>query len=296
MLYVTGKVVKKLYGKRDFWSHKGQYGKLLVIAGSERHTGSPIFVGMSAYRAGCDLVYLVGPRRPMDVAANYSPSLITQPLEGRQLESKHIPEILAMIEEVKPMSVAIGPGLWRTSETRKAVVELISKINLPMVIDADAIRAVSSSKSIMAKKNIVLTPHDNEFLELSGKQVPRKDLEERIKIASKEAHDINCSAGVCPIIPPVVILLKGHVDVITNGDKTVLNKTGSPLMTKGGMGDTLTGICGSLLARGIDTFTSACASAYINGLAGESAIKRYGESVLAVDLIDEIGNILKFSK
>ncbi len=293
MEYVTSDVLKGVYTKRDEWSHKGQYGKLLVIAGSERHTGSAVFLGMAAYRAGCDLVYLVGPRRPMDIAAGYSPLLITQPLEGKQLETKHVLEVLSMIEEVRATAVAIGPGLWRSDETRRAIIELVKKIEVPMVIDADAIRAVSADKTILARKNIVLTPHDNEFLELSGKQLPREKLDERIKIVSEETHAINCSAGVCPIVPPVVTLLKGHVDIITNGLKTALNKTGSTKMTVGGMGDTLTGVCGTILARGIDTFTSASAAAYINGLAGEMAVKKYGESTVTTDLIDEIHNVLK---
>jgi hydroxyethylthiazole kinase-like uncharacterized protein yjeF len=293
MEYVTKSILKKVYKKRDIWAHKGQYGKLLIISGSERHTGSPIFVGMSACRAGCDLVYLIGPKRAMDIAASYSPMLITQPLEGKQLESRHIPEILSMIEEVRATAIAIGPGLWRTQETRKAILELISKINLPMVIDADAVRAVSADVKILYNKKAVLTPHDNEFLELSNVKVERKNLKDRIKKVTEVAHMINCSGGLCPIVPPVVIVLKGHIDVISNGIKTALNKTGSSLMTKGGMGDSLTGICGALLARGIDTFTAACASAYINGKAGELAVKKFGESVITTDLIEEIKNVLR---
>jgi len=188
MPYVTKDILKKVYTKRNPWSHKGQYGKLLVIAGSERHTGSPIFVGMSAYRAGCDLVYLIGPRRPMDVAASYSPLFITQPLEGKQLVMEHIHEILSMIKEVRATAVAIGPGLWRTKETRRAVIELVKKIDLPMVIDADAIRAVGENKKILYNKKIVLTPHDNEFLELTNVKVSRESLKDRIKAVNEEAH------------------------------------------------------------------------------------------------------------
>ena len=85
-----------------------------------------------------------------------------------------------------------------------------------------------------------------------------------------------------------VIILKGHVDVITNGVETFLNKTGSTLMTKGGMGDTLAGICGGLLARGVEPMTAAQAAAFINGTAGELAARKFGESVLATDLIEQI--------
>ena len=88
------KILKKIYGKRDVWSYKGQFGKLVVIAGSKRHTGSPCFVGLAAYRAGCDLVYIVAPERAADVAANFSPNLITEPLEGDKLIKYHIEKII----------------------------------------------------------------------------------------------------------------------------------------------------------------------------------------------------------
>ena len=272
------KILKKIYKKRDVWSHKGQFGKLVVIAGSKRHTGSPCFVGLAAYRAGCDLVYIAAPERSADIAANFSPNLITEPLEGDKLTKNHIEKIISLIEEVRATSVAIGPGLWREKETLDAIVELIGKINLPMVIDADAVRAVATKKGVL-KENCVLTPHADEFGELTGIRV--KNLEERKRFVKEFAKKLN-----------VVILLKGHIDVVSNGNKIFLNKTGSPFMTKGGCGDTLTGICGALLARGIDTFNSACAAAYINGKAGELASKKYKEGLLATDLIENIPKVI----
>ena len=161
------KILKKIYGKRDKWCHKGQFGKLVVIAGSKRHTGSPCFVGLSAYRAGCDLVYVVAPKRAADVAANFSPCLITEPLKGDRLLKKHIKKIVSLIKEVRATAVAIGPGLWREKETLDSIVELIEKIDLPIVIDADAIRAVAKKKEVL-KRNCILTPHADEFRELTG--------------------------------------------------------------------------------------------------------------------------------
>lgn len=271
------KILKEIYKKRDVWSHKGQFGRLVVIAGSKRHTGSPCFVGMAAYRAGCDLVYIIAPERAADVAAKFSPNLITEPLEGDKLTKNHIKKIISLIEEVRATSVAIGPGLWREKETLDAIVELIEKINLPMIIDADAIRAVAKKKEVL--KKCVLTPHVDEFRELTGISV--KSLDERKKFVKEFAKKLN-----------VVILLKGHIDVISDGNKIFLNKTGNPYMTKGGCGDTLTGICGALLARGVDTFNSACAAAYINGKAGELASKKYKEGLLATDLIENIPKVI----
>ncbi|NIO44159.1 MAG: NAD(P)H-hydrate dehydratase [Candidatus Aenigmarchaeota archaeon] len=272
------KILKKIYGKRDIWSHKGQFGRLVAISGSKRHTGSPCFLGLAAYRAGCDLVYMVAPKRAADVAANFSPNLITEPLEGDKLIKKHIDKIISLIKEVRATAVAIGPGLWREKETLDTINELIKKINLPMVIDADAIRAVARKNEVL-KRNCVLTPHADEFRALTGIMV--KNLKERKKFVKEFAKKLNC-----------VIVLKGHVDVISNGNKIFLNKTGTPYMTKGGCGDTLTGICGALLARGINTFDSACAAAYINGKAGELASKKYKQGLLATDLIGNIPKVI----
>ncbi|TAL48246.1 NAD(P)H-hydrate dehydratase [archaeon] len=292
MNYLPDTILKQVYKKRNPWSHKGQFGRLLIIGGSKRYAGMT-FTGLAAYRAGCDLVYLVGPQRAMDIAASYSPNLMTEPLEGDYLEPKHVKSIMEMVEEIKATAVVIGPGLWRTQQTRKAIVELISRIQLPMVVDADAIRMISAAKGKLYKKNAILTPHANEFFELSSVKVS-DNINERIKAVNDLAHEINCSGGVCPLVPPVNILLKGHVDVISNGVKTMLNKTGSPYLTKGGTGDSLAGICGALVARGIDPFTAACAGAYINGKAGELAAKKYGEGLITTDLIEEIPSVIKY--
>lgn len=291
MQTINRSILNKIYKKRQPWVHKGDFGRLLVIAGSERHTGSPIFVSLAAYRAGCDLVFLVGPRRSMDIAASYSPEFITEPLDGTQLEGKHVKKILTMVKELKPTAIVIGPGLRRTPETRKSIVRLIRQIKLPMVIDADAIRAVSAVKEILYKKNVVLTPHQDEFREFYGMKVTT-NLKERIKAVKEEAYKINSFGDNRSMIPSVVILLKGHLDIITNGTKVVLNKTGSPKQTVGGMGDTLAGICGAMLARCTDTFTAGCAAAYVNGKAGVYAIKKYGESTITTDLIEEIHTVL----
>jgi hydroxyethylthiazole kinase-like uncharacterized protein yjeF len=186
-----------------------------------------------------------------------------------------------LIKGVRGTAVAIGPGLWRDKETNYAVLELIKKIDLPMIIDADAIRAIAGHREILVKKNCVLTPHADEFKQYSGIKVGN-NIKRRINAVKHEACMINN-----------VILLKGSTDIISDGKKVVLNKTGTVYMTKGGCGDTLTGICGAFLARGSDKFTAACAAAYINGKAGELASKKYGESLLPTDLIEEIHKVIK---
>lgn len=293
MRYMSKGMLKGIYKKRKPWAHKGQFGKLVVISGSRIYTGSPIFVGMASYRAGCDMVYLTGPQRAMDVAANYSPVLITKPLEGDYLEEKHVDKILSFIENSRATAVVIGPGLWRIDKTRKAINTLVEKITIPMVIDADAIRAVSTIKDKLKGKTIVLTPHVEELMELTGVKVT-ENIKDRIDTVRKEAYKINCGKdNTCPLYPPITIVLKGNVDVISNGKEVMLNDTGVPILTKGGLGDCLTGIAGALLARKVDTFTAGAAAAYINGKAGEFAAKKYGEGLLPTDLIEQIPNVIK---
>lgn len=295
MKYVSGNVLKKIYRKRSPWSHKGQFGRLAVVSGSRIHTGSPIFVGMAAYRAGCDMVYMTGPERAMDIAAVYSPVLVTKPLDGDYLEGKHVDKVLAFIENSKATALAIGPGLWRIDKTRKAINQIVEKINIPMVIDADAARSVSAIRETLKGKKILLTPHADEFAELTGVR-PSENLKERMEIVRKEAYKLNCGKdNTCPLYPPITILLKGNIDVISNGKELSLNETGTPLMTKGGCGDTLTGISGALLSRNIDTFTSGLAAAWINGRAGEAAAKKYGEGMLPTDMIEELPNAIRYA-
>lgn len=284
MEYVKRSILRKVYPRREPWVHKGRFGRLLLVCGSERLTGSACFAGMAAYRAGTDLVYIVAPQRAADVAAKYSPVLMTIPLPGTKLEEKHEAEVLEMTKTVKATAVVIGPGLWRDEETLRTIANLVRQLRLPMVVDADAIRAVGKMKEPPRHENVVFTPHANEFKELTGKTVT-VDIDERTETVREEAGKLGA-----------VILLKGRVDVISDGTSTALNRTGTPFMTKGGLGDTLTGICGAYLARGVDGFTAACASAYVNGKAGEIASKKYGESLLPTDLIDHIHEAIRAAR
>jgi ADP-dependent NAD(P)H-hydrate dehydratase / NAD(P)H-hydrate epimerase len=274
---VDKSILKRVYKQRDLWTHKGQYGKLLVIAGSERITGAPILIAKSALRAGCDTIFLVGPKRAMDSAAFAYPTFVNQPLEGRELIEEHLPAIITFVNDMKPSGIAIGPGLWRTEKTRKAVVRIVENFNLPIVIDADAIRAMSAAKEILKRKTAILTPHSNEFSEFSGIEVTN-NIEERMEAVKSEAKKWQ-----------TIILLKGNVDVISDGKKVAINKTGNPFMSKGGCGDTLTGICAAFLARKVDEvdpFDAACAAAYINGRAGDIAARKFRSGLLPTDLID----------
>jgi hydroxyethylthiazole kinase-like uncharacterized protein yjeF len=278
MKYVTKDSVKKNFPGRPPWSRKGDFGKLLVIGGSRRYTGAPALSALSALRAGCDLVTVAAPERAANTVASFSPDLITEPFAGNHFNNWHTRSVLELANQFD--AVVIGGGLGRKRETYTFVQNFLSRLQKPCVIDADALHAVGINRKLSRPEH-VLTPHSSEFQLLSGNG-PSKNVKERANQSSELARHMNCT-----------ILLKGHVDVISDGKQTILNKTGTPFMTKGGTGDTLSGICGSLLAHGISPFTAACSAAFINGLAGELASRKRGPGTLSSDVLDSIPAVLQ---
>ncbi|MCD6402974.1 MAG: NAD(P)H-hydrate dehydratase [Candidatus Aenigmarchaeota archaeon] len=278
MIETKPSMLRKVYKKRNEWAHKYNFGHLLVIGGSKQYSGSPSFNAMAAYRSGVDLVTVVAPERAANIISSFKPDMIAYPLEGDFLRPSHLREILKIAE--KTTAFVIGGGLGREKETKKAVVKWLSSVTKPGVIDADAIHAVSENLDVIKNKNFILTPHAHEFYILSGIRV-KDEIAHRVKVVKEFAKKLG-----------VTVLLKGHVDVISDGKKVILNKTGTPYMTKGGLGDVLAGICGALLTRDCDPLIAASVGAFISGKAGELASKIYGEGLMASDVIDFIPKVI----
>lgn len=279
MFDVEGSILKEIYRERPEWSHKGDFGRLLVIGGSKRFTGAPALVAYSAIaslRAGADLVVVAAPERAADVIAGFSPNLITEPFGGGHFAARHLKKILGLMKKFD--AVSIGSGLGMEKGTGDFVKRLVGKVSKPCVIDADAIKVMKGKK---LGKNFVLTPHAYEFYHISGEK-PKNDITGRAKLVERFAK----KAGS-------VILLKGAVDIISDGKQTAMNRTGNPYMTTGGTGDVLAGVCGGLLAQGVPQFKAACASAYITGKAGDLAA-REKRPILATDVIEKIPEAIKF--
>ncbi len=275
MLTVTKDFVKKLYSKRPDWSHKGDFGRLLIIGGSSLYSGSPILAALAAYRSGVDWVMIAAPKDVAHQIRSYSPDLMSYPLDGEFVSIKNIKTLLELEENYD--AVLIGGGMGRVKEVKKTIIEFLKNTSLPCVIDADAIHAVAEEKKVI-RSNFVLTPHSYEFYVLTGEKIS-----DRAEQVTRYAQELGAT-----------ILLKGHIDYISDGKQAAINKTGNPSMTKAGTGDSLAGICGALLARKIAPFDAACAAAYINGAAGDLANTKLGVSLLATDVIEEIHNVLKF--
>jgi len=265
--------VKPLLPPRRRSAHKGDFGHLLVIAGSEGYTGAPMMVSHAAARAGAGLVTLAVPRNiyPI-VAAHCPPEVMPQPVDFEQLN----PGYFARFD-----AVAIGPGLGQQAETQKMVWKVVSSCPLPMVVDADALNAMAQGVAALKKlqKPLVLTPHPGEMARLNG--TTAKDVQaDRWGMARSFAREYG-----------VVMVLKGAGTVVTDkSGRLWINSTGNPGMARGGMGDALTGIIGAFLAQGMAAFDAARAGVFIHGLAGDLANEKLGpRAMLTTDLIEHLG-------
>ena len=270
--------LKEIYPKRGEWCHKGNFGYVLIVAGGRVYSGSPVFNAVGALRSGADLTMIVCHQRAADIAASFLPDIIARPIDG-DLDLKHINKIISLAKKFD--SLVIGGGLSRRQKTYKSITEIITQFDLPMVFDAEAIRALAEKKEIIKGKKAILTPNIEEFRILSGEKVLPEinDRKEKVKTLAKQLG--------------AVVLLKGFVDIISDGKEIFLNETGSPYMTKGGAGDILAGLCGSFLARNREALESARAAAFINGKAGEMAGEKYGEGFLASDIFKFIPEVIK---
>lgn len=246
-------------------SHKGDNGRLMVIAGGP-YFGAPIMASLSALRTGADIVRLFVPESIFGVVAVSSPVLMATTLPGDRLTPASVEMLLRESESYD--AVLIGPGLGTAEDTKQAVREFVSKCTKPMVVDADGITAVVGMEF---SGNVILTPHHGEFKRLGG----------------------TCCSGELAGHLNAVVLLKGATDEISDGRRTRLNRTGTAAMTGAGTGDVLAGCVAALLSKGATLFDSACLGAYICGLAGERAFAEKSYGLIATDVIDEIPHVLR---
>jgi len=261
-------------------AHKGDFGRLLVIGGSEVFSGAPVLVASAAYRTGVDLVHIAAPAKTAYAISSMSPDLITLKLEGDHLNPRNIASIEPYLE--KSTAVAMGPGFGLHKDTRDFVREVVTQVEakrLPLLLDADGLKAFAEFKREV-KSPMVFTPHSGEYKILTGRDPPAK-LEERAADVQKASEESGA-----------VILLKGHTDVIAGGKRVKLNFTGNPGMTVGGTGDVLSGIVAAFLAQGVDPFEAAVAGAFINGAAGDAVASEKGYHMVATDLLDWIPRVI----
>ncbi len=264
-------------------SHKGDFGRVLVIGGSETYSGAPALTAMGAYAVGVDIVYVAAPETAASIIAGFSPSLITVKLKGDRLSPKNIEKVSQFLDRVD--AVAIGPGLGLQEETVDAANAILGQIEerkLPVLVDADALKAFAQEKRKIGTR-AVFTPHHGEFKILTGRTA-EGGFREQGKMVRDEASKLGAT-----------ILLKGHVDVVSDGVHTRYNWTGNPGMTVGGTGDVLSGVSAGLMAMGIPPFEAAVAGAFINGASGDTVYMEKGYHLEPLDLIRKIPGVIEDS-
>ena len=268
--FFVGKGDLWLMGRRSPESHKGDSGRILVIGGGP-YTGAPALSAMAALRAGADIVTVAAPKASARTISGYSPNLIVQ-----QLSADHLcPDDLTIVEEqiARHDVVVMGMGLGRHVETIATLAKIMPLCKKP-VIDADALQPHLPLRGIV-------TPHAGEFRRISGIALVDLDYRERaepLKVYAREKG--------------LVALLKGKVDLISDGEVVRANTTGNPGMTVGGTGDVLAGITAAFYAR-TSALRAATAAAFVNGRAGDLVYPEKGFGMVATDVIEKIPEAMR---
>ena len=257
-------------------AHKGDFGRVVIAAGSVGFTGAPTLAARAAVRCGAGLVFLFVPREIYGIEAVKNDEAMVIPL------SESLPEALSRLlpSVASADAVVIGPGLGLSPFARELVYAVLESAACPVVADADAITAIGKRPEILKRRAgpLILTPHEGEFTRLSHglERLPREEA----------AREYAVENGV-------TVVLKGHrtVTALPDGQVTV-NTTGNPGMAKGGSGDVLSGMIGALVAQGIPNAveTAVC----LHGAAGDSCAEKYGQYAMTPsDMIDELRTVLK---
>ncbi|MCI0583480.1 MAG: NAD(P)H-hydrate dehydratase [Chloroflexi bacterium] len=263
-------------------THKGDYGRILIVAGSTGMCGAAALASDGAYRSGAGLVYLACPATLVPILSVKQTCAVVRPLPDTGEGFLSADASLAITGLAAGCSaVAIGPGLGLHPKTQEAVRQAVTAATLPLVIDADGLNAFAQTPELLAKGRVprVLTPHRGELARLTPGAV-RKDRESWAGEAASRFHS--------------VVVLKGHQTIVADGSRSFVNKTGNPGMATGGSGDVLTGMIAALIGQGMSPYEAACLAVHLHGLAGDLAAKRCGQmSMMATDILDALPEAFK---
>jgi NAD(P)H-hydrate epimerase len=267
-------------------THKGDYGHLLVIAGSVGKTGAAVMACQAALRMGAGLVTLAIPKSLNAILEMKLTEVMTEPLPETPKQTLSLRAFSAIVRLCEnKRAVIIGPGLGTLKETQSLILKLIRTLDLPIILDADGLTALATQPKTLPIKNrsLMLTPHPGEMARLIRSQV--KDvLEDRVGLSRNFSQSQH-----------VHLILKGHPTLITTPKGEVyINPTGNPGMASGGTGDVLTGMIGGLVCQGFDILPSLQIAVYLHGMAGDEGAQDIGEkSLIATDIIEKIPSLLK---
>jgi len=280
---LTRSAMRELIPPRTPDSHKGDYGRVLLVAGSRGKTGAAHLCAIGALRSGAGLVTVATPTSCLDIVASMGAEYMTEPLDEavNGLDPDGVDRVLDIARDV----VAIGPGLGQAEGTREFVKQLVDKATMPLVVDADGLNAFADDPDRLAGRegrDIIITPHPGEMARLVGMSIEEVQAS-RIEVARNFAAAHH-----------VYVVLKGHRTVIATPDeRTFINPTGNPGMATGGTGDVLTGMIAAWLAQLLDAEAACHLAVYVHGMAGDLAEADESEiAMTSADLAEHIGDAI----
>ena len=270
----------KFLPKRNPVTHKGDYGRILLLCGSKGYTGAAALAAMGALRTGAGVVYLGVPESIYAIEAGKLLESVVLPLPD--CNGTYSVEADQTVIPILPKmdAVLIGPGIGQSEGTMRMVQTILEQCACPVVLDADGINVIEKHKDLIRDRHspTVITPHMGEFIRIGG-----CDTGDRVHDAAQMASDLGC-----------IVLLKGHRTVITDGNTHYINPTGNPGMAKGGSGDLLAGIIVSLLGQGLPPLEAAACGAWLHGAAGDICASEIGEyGMLPQDMVNVLPRLLR---
>jgi len=276
--------------RRHSQGHKGTYGTVLGIGGSRGMAGAVVLAGRAALLTGAGLVRLAVPDPILETVASYAPEYTTIPCPADNAGRFALDALKPLLSHAENCTALfLGPGLGRSDGLDQLILQFLQTISKPVVVDADALNALAATGMPPFAppqegnwQPIILTPHAGEFARLRNERTPPEDDQEARKSA---ALDFARRFGV-------LLVLKGHETIITNGVRLELNSTGNPGMATGGSGDVLTGMIAGMISQNFAPIVDAVRLAvYLHGLAGDIAAEQLGEeSVTATAILNAIPN------
>ena len=278
----TEAMVDALLPRRERNAHKGDFGRVLIAAGSVGYTGAPVLAANAALRAGAGLIFAGVPEAVYPIVAQKldEPMVFPLPCDGEgRLNTRAIPPLVERLAGCD--ACLVGPGLGRSPAILDVVAAVLTHAKCPVILDADGINCLEGNIDVLGQAAcpVLLTPHDGEFRRLGGDPAPDKRYESAKALARTWG---------------VTVLLKGHRTLIVSPDKVYLNTTGNPGMATGGSGDVLAGILLALIGQGLDPTRAAAAAAWLHGAVGDYCAAVWGEyGMTPTDMIVNLPQFLK---
>lgn len=276
---ITTNLVKKIMVPRLESSKKGDNGTVLVVGGSRIYHGAPILASLAALRSGTDLVYTAVPRSNIVVTRSASPNIIALPLPDDKLTTGSANRLVAMLPK-RADSAAVGMGMSISKpEALIALVKQLKSDGTRLLLDASAL--IPEVLKEISKTDTIITPHAGEYKRIFSGEDAGTTEEERISNVNRLAKQYG-----------ITIVLKGWIDVISDGQHVVINKVHNCAMTVGGTGDILSGLTAGFLTK-LKPFDASILGVYFNGVAGNLVYSKMGLHMSASDLIEYLPDAIK---